>query len=131
MKKKLGKEFAGQRMISDATDCLLALDLGDFLSVLKTVFGVRLPFPTEVGSVRSRYYLSVATSSLEAESKKAKVWGQWHTSAVAYLDEAEYPHGCGETSFCQSGTCTECRTDLRGHGKKAICPICGAKKYLT
>lgn len=109
----------------------------EMLDLLRQVFARRTPNPEEAAYCRTRYFLGTASSMLDDESDpeadpSVQQWGAWEIEAVAYPDPDHYGSAFGpDWGFCEGGTCLTCTTKVRSNVKYGLCPICGAKVFMT
>ena len=116
----------------DAVQYLSNLPDERLVDVLRRVFVVKQPAPEESAFCRNRFYLATAWSYLESDEGEPQRWGPWQFQAVAYVDPAEWGESLGpDYGLCQEGSCGTCGTRVRSNVKQGLCPICGARVYMT
>lgn len=122
-------------------ELLKPLSNDELVAVLQEVFTHKRPYPERkevVGELASRFFIGVAYGTLAAIEDEQLDWEDHRNElpieieAVAYTDFDAYGRDTyWEDEFCQTGDCSTCGITLTSNAKKAICPICNGRKYLS
>jgi hypothetical protein len=94
---------------------------------------------TEYPWLRGQHYvMALAYQADESDDEATERWGQWQLAMITRPDPDHYSRAISgelilgeDLGFCQEGTCIECGADCCSNLKHGICPICGAKVFMT
>ncbi|MEV5767157.1 hypothetical protein AB0L34_21710 [Micromonospora sp. NPDC052213] len=103
---------------------LVALPVHELVDVLRRV----LPSYTEAGSgsgLRTTLVLATATQDEDQPDRP-------DLTLVAWPDRDRYDGGLGpDQGLWEDGHCAQCDVGVTSNAKRAYCPVCGSRCFLT